>query len=116
MNFSIQRQDGTLIDNWDMSVKIGIRGGDAKLSQDTLIFSGGKASTTIKTGTRTGNAVLYLRDTGLGKVVGDSLTILPGTPTSLALASPEILHAKTGAHDVLTTRIYDAYGNPTTMH
>lgn len=38
VNFSIQRQDGTLIEDWDMSVKIGIRGGDAKFNQDVLTF------------------------------------------------------------------------------
>lgn len=38
VNFSIQRQDGTLIEDWNMSVKIGIRGGNAQLSQQVLTF------------------------------------------------------------------------------
>lgn len=38
VNFSIQRSDGTLVDNWDTSIKIGIKGGDATLSQETLTF------------------------------------------------------------------------------
>lgn len=38
VNFMIQRADGTLVDNWDTSIKIGIKGGDATLSQETLTF------------------------------------------------------------------------------
>lgn len=38
VNFSIQRADGTLVDNWDTAIKIGIRGGDAILAQESLIF------------------------------------------------------------------------------
>lgn len=99
-----------------MSVKIGIHGGNATLKENTLTFSHGQASTTLKTGTRTGTASIYLPDAGLGKIVGDSFTILPGTPITLSLRSPEILYAKNGAHDVVESRIYDAYGNLTTLH
>ncbi len=77
MNFSIQRQDDTLIEDWNMSVKIGVRGGNAKLSSQTLTFVKGRAATTLQTGTKTGTAVIYLQDTGLGKIIGDSFAIAP---------------------------------------
>lgn len=77
VNFSIQRQDGTLIEDWNMSVKIGIRGGNAKLSSQTLTFVKGRATTTLQTGNRTGTAVIYLQDTGLGKIIGESFAIAP---------------------------------------
>ena len=48
-----------------MSVKVGVRGGDAKINQENLTFSKGRASTILTTGTRTGSAVIYLKDTGL---------------------------------------------------
>jgi len=38
VNFTIQRTDGSLVDNWDTDIKIGIRGGDATLAQETLTF------------------------------------------------------------------------------
>lgn len=60
-----------------MSVKIGIRGGNAQLRDNTLTFAGGRASTTLKTGTRTGSVSIYLQEAGLGKIVGESFTILP---------------------------------------
>lgn len=65
VNFTIQRQDGTIIEDWNMSVKIGVRGGDAKINQENLTFSKGRASTLMTTGTRTGIAAIYLKDTGL---------------------------------------------------
>lgn len=75
-------------------MKIGIRGGDAAFTNDILTFSKGRATTTLKTGKRTGTAVIYLGDTGLGKIIGDSFTISPGVPTSLTLTSPELFYAK----------------------
>lgn len=112
----MQRQDGSLIENWDIELPVAIRSGDAKLSHDILTFSGGRATTTLKTGTRTGTASVYLRDTGLGKIVGESFTILPGAPTSITLTSPEVIHAKAGAQGLVTAHIYDRYGNLTTLH
>lgn len=38
VNFTIQRADGTLVDTWDMPIKVGIRGGNATLTQETLTF------------------------------------------------------------------------------
>lgn len=57
-----------------------------------------------------------MKETGLGKIVGESFQILPGTPARIALTSPEILFARAGARGTLTTRVYDSYGNLTTLH
>jgi len=57
-----------------------------------------------------------MKETGLGKIVGESFQILPGTPARIALTSPETLFARAGARGILTTRVYDNYGNLTTLH
>lgn len=38
VNFTIQRADGTLVNNWDIPIKVGVRGGDASIIQETLTF------------------------------------------------------------------------------
>lgn len=116
VNFSIQRADGTLVDNWDTSIKIGIRGGDATLSQEILSFQWGRATTTLKTGTKPATISFYMKETGLGKIVGESLQVLPWEPARMTLASPETLFARPGARWSLTARVYDNYGNLTTLH
>ncbi|MCB9807455.1 hypothetical protein H6768_06340 [Candidatus Peribacteria bacterium] len=65
LNFSIQRQDGSIVDDWDMSVNIGIQGGNASLLKSTLTFVNGRASTVLHTGTRTGTISLFVKDAGL---------------------------------------------------
>lgn len=57
-----------------------------------------------------------MKETGLGKIVGESFQILAGAPARIALTSPEILFARPGARGTLTTRVYDSYGNLTTLH
>ncbi len=116
VNFTIQRLDGTPVDTWDMPIKIGLRGGDATLSPESLIFKNGRATASIKTGTKPATVSLYMKETGLGKIVGESFEILSGTPARISLTSPETLFARTGARGVLTTRVYDTYGNLTTLH
>lgn len=116
VNFTIQRLDGTLVDTWDMPIKIGLRGGDATLSPESLIFKNGRATASIKTGTKPATVSLYMKETGLGKIVGESFDVLPGTPARISLTSPETLFARAGARGVLTTHVYDAYGNLTTLH
>ena len=39
ISFVMQRRDGTLIDTWDMPLKIGVQGGDAVLVPETLTFA-----------------------------------------------------------------------------
>lgn len=34
----------------------------------------------------------------------------------IAFESPDVLHAKIGARDIMRTYIYDQYENPTTLH
>lgn len=99
-----------------MSVQIGVRGGDSTLSDNILNFTKGRATTILRTGTKTGTASLYVQNSGLGKIVGESFTILPGSPANITLSSPEILYARAGARDMLTVRLYDLYGNLTTLH
>jgi hypothetical protein len=67
MSFTMQRKDGSIIEDWDMSVTVGVRGTDAKILQDTLTFSKGRATSILNTGTRPGLLSVYLLDTGLGK-------------------------------------------------
>lgn len=38
-----------------------------------------------------------MKETGLGKIVGESLQVLPGEPARMTLASPETLFARPGA-------------------
>lgn len=59
---------------------------------------------------------LYIKNSGLGQIVGDSFNILPGTPTQISLSSPETLYARENARDLLRIRIYDTYGNLTNLH
>jgi hypothetical protein len=40
------------VDNWDIPLQIGIRGGDAKMAQNILTFSGGKSTGQLFSGTR----------------------------------------------------------------
>ncbi len=52
VSISVQRTDGTIVDTWDMPLTLGIKGGNAKLTQTKLTFVKGKANTNINTGTR----------------------------------------------------------------
>lgn len=115
VNFLIQRQDGTLVDTWDMPLRIAVQGGNATLKTELVTFVWGKATALLKTGTKPAVASFYTRDSGLGKTIGQSFTILSGEPVRIALTSPETLFAQTGARGVLTVRLYDSYNNLTPL-
>lgn len=115
VHLSVQRADGSIVDTWDMPVTLGVRGGDAKLTNTKIQFEKGKATTTLNTGTKSAQIQLYLSDTILGNFVGDTFTILPGAPEQIVLNGPEILYARSDSSDFLTLQLRDKYGNLTDL-
>ena len=116
MNFSIQRQDGSVVENWDIPLHIAVQGGTMKLKDSTMIFVGGKSTTTLSTGTRPAVGNFSLADVNLGKIIGDSFIVHAGSPVRLTLDGPDTIHARVDARDQYKFSLYDAYGNLTSLH
>lgn len=116
VNFSIQRQDGSVVENWDIPLHIAVQGGTMKLKDSTMIFVGGKSTTTLSTGTRPAVGNFSLADVNLGKIIGDSFIVHAGPPVRLTLDGPDTIHARVDARDQYKFSLYDAYGNLTSLH
>ena len=115
VNFSIQRQDGSIVDSWDIPLRIAVQGGNMKLKESTLVFTGGKSTATLSTGTRPAIGSFSLADVNLGKIIGDSFVVHAGPPVRLTLDGPDTIHARVDARDQYKFSLYDTYGNSTSL-
>lgn len=115
VSFSIQRQDGSIVESWDMPLNIAVQGGTMKLKDTTMVFVGGKSTTTLSTGTRPAVGNFSLADVNLGKIVGDSFTVRSGPPVRLTIDGPDTIHARLDARDQYKFSLYDMYGNLTSL-
>jgi hypothetical protein len=116
VSFSIQRNDGTLVDTWHMPITLWVRGGDASIADTVLSFDKGRASTYLHTGKRAAQIQLYLQDTRLGSLIWEPIMIHPGNPHQLSIqASSTRLSAKVGASIPIFFSLKDRFGNLTDL-
>lgn len=115
VNFSVQRQDGSIVDSWDIPLRIAVQGGTMKLTESTLVFKNGKSTATLSTGTRPATGNFSLADVNLGKIIGDSFVVRAGPPVRLTVSGPDTIHARVDARDQYKFSLYDTYGNSTSL-
>lgn len=107
----IKTKQGTVVTDWDMSMRIGNKGTAAHLDNDLVVFSGGRGKATFLTETQSGKTSFYFSEILTGKKLGNDIDIAPDVPSRLTFSGPETLLARRGQSQVLSVNIFDKYGN-----